>query len=68
MSKWISDVEVDDHLVDLVFLLLDDNDDKVLSVEEFGPLLTEWRHSRAFNQAAASGATIIDLKLTQPHS
>ena len=64
LSKTISDSEVDEHIADVVFLLLDDDEDQVLTSEELAPLLAEWRLSRAFMQASTSGATIIDLKLT----
>ena len=76
-SKSISDVELDDHIVDVIFLLLDQDGlitkeglitrerrDGLLSLENFSPLLAEWRLSRAFTQASAPGAAIIDLKLT----
>ena len=76
-SKSISDVEVDSHIVDVVFLLLDQEGlitqeglltkarkDGLLSKEHFSPLLAEWRLSRAFKQASDPGAAVIDLKLT----
>ena len=63
LSKWISDMEVDEHIVDVVFLLLDEDGHQLLSIENFAPLLAEWRHSRAFMQASTPGAGIIDLKL-----
>ena len=63
LSKWISGTEVDEHVVDVVFLLLDEDGHQLLSIETFAPLLSEWRHSRAFMQASTPGAGIIDLKL-----
>ena len=76
-SKSISDVEVDSHIVDVIFLLLDQEGlitqeglltkarkDGLLSKEHFSPLLSEWRLSRAFKQASDPGAAVIDLKLT----
>ena len=63
LSKWISDMEVDDHVVDVIFLLLDDDRTGVLSIDNFTPLLAEWRLSRAFMQASMPGVGIIDLKL-----
>ena len=63
LSKWISGTEVDEHVVDVVFLLLDEDGDQLLSIETFAKLLSEWRHSRAFMQASTRGAGIIDLKL-----
>ena len=57
-------METDAHIVDLIFLLFDEDEDQRLSTEELGPLLAEWRLSRAFMQATTSGAGIIDLKLS----
>jgi len=64
LSKNISDVEVDSHMLDIVYLLLDENEDHLLSIEEFSPLLADWRLSRAFMQASTSGAAIMDVKLS----
>ena len=47
-----------------MFLLLDENQDGRLNVEEFAPLLAEWRLSRAFMQASTAGASIMDIKLS----
>ena len=63
LSSCISDLEVDEHIVDVIFLLLDEDGHQLLSIEDFAPLLAEWRHSRAFEQVSTSGAGIIDLKL-----
>ena len=63
LSQWISDMEVDSHLVDVIFLLLDEDGHQLLSIQDFHPLLEEWRHSRGYLQASAPGAAIIDLKL-----
>ena len=46
-----------------MFLLLGENQDGRLKVEDFAPLLAEWRLSRAFMQASTAGASIIDIKL-----
>jgi len=64
ITNSISGIEVDSHVVDLVFLLFDDDQDERLSIEEFTPLLADWRLSRAFMQASTSGASILDLKLS----
>ena len=64
LAKSISDKDVDEHLVDIMFLLLDENQDGRLNVEEFAPLLAEWRLSRAFMQASTAGASIMDIKLS----
>ena len=56
-------MEVDDHIVDVIFLLLDEDDNQRISNEEFNPILFQWRHSRGFAQASAKGAGVIELKL-----
>jgi len=63
ISQWISDVEVDSHVVDIIWLLLDEDGHQVLSTDNLSPLLAEWRLSRGFPQATSAGAGIIDLKL-----
>jgi len=64
ISKCISDMAVDAHVVDVIFLLLDEDEDQIISREEFEPLLSDWRQSRAFATASYPGAAIVDLKLT----
>jgi len=63
LCNWISDVEVDAHIVDVVWLLLDEEGHQILSIENFSPLMADWRLSRGFPQATTPGAGIIDLKL-----
>ena len=57
-------MEVDAHVVDVIFLLLYEGQDRVISIEEFGPILYDWRHSRGFLQTSSPGSGIIDLKLS----
>ena len=64
ISNSITDMEVDSHLVDLVFILFDENQDQRMSIEEFSPILAGWRLSRSFMQASTSGASIMDLRLS----
>lgn len=63
LCNWISDVEVDAHTVDVIWLLLDEDGHQLLSIDNFAPLMAEWRLSRGFPQATTTGAGIIDLKL-----
>ena len=63
LCNWISDVEVDAHMVDVVWLLLDEEGHQILSTDNFAPLMADWRLSRGFPQATTTGAGIIDLKL-----
>ena len=64
ISRWISGVEVDAHIVDILFLLLDENENQLISSENLEPIFHEWRLSRGFLQASSQGAGIIDLKLS----
>ena len=61
-SGQISNIEVDEHLVDVLFLLLDEDEDQKLSLDELAPLIADFRLSRAFMQASASGASILEIK------
>ena len=56
-------MEVDEHIIDVVFLLLDEDQDQRMSIEEFAPILYEWRHCRGYVQASSQGAGIVDIKL-----
>ena len=64
LSKNISDVEVDSHMLDIVYLMFDEDEDNLLTLEEFAPLLADWRLSRSLMQASTKGAAILDLKLS----
>ena len=49
-------------MVDVLFLLLDEDEDQKLSLDELAPLIADFRLSRAFMQASASGASILEIK------
>ena len=57
-------MEVDSHMLDIVYLMFDEDEDHRLTLEEFSPLLADWRLSRSFMQASTSGAAILDLRLS----
>ena len=48
IAKWVANAEIDPHIVEVVYALLDDNGDRLLSIEEFSPVLFQWRKSRGF--------------------
>ena len=48
IAQWVADIEVNPHMVDVIYALLDDNDDGSLSIQEFSPVLFQWRKSRGF--------------------
>ena len=48
IANWVALEEVADHMVELIYALLDDNYDGFLSVKEFSPVLFQWRKSRGF--------------------
>jgi len=48
IAQWVAGIEVNSHMVDVIYALLDDNDDGSLSIKEFSPVLFQWRKSRGF--------------------
>lgn len=52
IAKWVANKEVSRHVIDVVFTLLDENSDDHLSIQEFQPVLFQWRHSRGFQKAS----------------
>ena len=60
IARWITGIEVDAHVVDVIFLLLDDDEDQHVRIEELAPILLHWRHSRGFLQVSSKGAGVMD--------
>ena len=52
IAKWVANRGVSDYVIDIIFTLLDEDGDAHLSIEEFKPVLFQWRHSRGFQKAA----------------
>lgn len=52
IAKWVANRGISEHIVDVIFTLLDEDGDKHLSVEEFQPVLFQWRHTRGFQKAS----------------
>jgi len=50
IAKWVVGREMDSHVVELIFTLLDEDGDRHLSVKEFVPVMFQWRHSRGFQK------------------
>jgi len=50
IAKWVAGTEIDPYVIEVLFTLLDDNDDKNLSVKEFVPVMFQWRNSRGFQK------------------
>ncbi len=52
IAFWVAHKDISDHVIDVIFTLLDENLDERLSVKEFQPVLFQWRHSRGFQKSA----------------
>ena len=50
IAKWVANSDVDPHMVEVVYALLDEDGDRNLSVKEFSPVLFQWRRSREDHQ------------------
>jgi len=61
VANWVVGTDVDHHVIDVVFCLLDDNGDRNLSTSEFNPVLFSWRHSRGFQKGSLS-VTLGNMK------
>jgi len=52
IAMWVANKDISKHVIDVIFTLLDDDGDKHLSIQEFQPVLFQWRHSRGFQKAS----------------
>ncbi len=52
IARWVANRDISEHIVDVVFTLLDEDGDEHLSIKEFQPVLFQWRHSRGFQKAS----------------
>ena len=48
IAKWVAGCDIDPHIIEVIYALLDDDGDRNLSIEEFRPVLFQWRKSRGF--------------------
>jgi len=49
IARWVAGCEIDPHLVEIVYALLDEDYDGHLSIKEFTPVFFQWRKSRGFH-------------------
>jgi len=61
VANWVVGAEVDRHVIEVVYALLDEDGDENLSTKEFNPVLFSWRHSRGFQNGALS-VTLGNMK------
>merc|ERR1712001_338138 len=52
IANWVCNQELDAHVVDVIYTLLDEDGDENLSTREFNPILFLWRHSRGFQKGS----------------
>ena len=52
ISKWVAGSKLDEHVVEVIYALLDEDGDRNLSIKEFSPVLFQWRRSRGFQNQA----------------
>lgn len=52
IAQWVAHKDVSEHVIEVIFCLLDENEDGHLSIQEFQPVLFQWRHSRGFQKAS----------------
>ena len=50
LAKGVGHQDIDPHVVDVVYSLLDENDDGNLSYKEFAPSIFQWRQFRGFKK------------------
>jgi len=50
LAKGVGHRDIDPHVVDVVYSLLDENDDGNLSFTEFAPVIFQWRQFRGFKK------------------
>jgi Ca2+-binding EF-hand superfamily protein len=48
ISSWVSQTETSDHVVELIYEILDDDEDGRLYRDDVAQVLLDWRHSRGY--------------------
>eukprot|EP00092_Neocalanus_flemingeri_P087776 GFUD01110835.1.p1 GENE.GFUD01110835.1~~GFUD01110835.1.p1 ORF type:complete len:434 (+),score=104.54 GFUD01110835.1:31-1332(+) len=61
ISQWVCTQDLDPHVIDVIYTLLDEDEDDNLSTREFNPVLFQWRHSRGFHKGSLA-MTVGSLK------
>ncbi len=52
IARWVANRDISKHVIEVIFTLLDEDEDLHLSIKEFQPVLFQWRHSRGFQKAS----------------
>jgi len=50
ISSWVSGMDTSDHIVEVLFTLLDGDEDERLQGDELTPVLKDWTHSRGYDK------------------
>jgi len=61
VANWVVGAEVDPHVIEVIYCLLDEDGDRNLSTTEFNPVLFNWRSSRGFQKGSLS-VTLGNMK------
>lgn len=48
IARWVANAEINPHIIEVIYALLDEDGDRNLSIKEFKPVLFQWRRSRGF--------------------
>ena len=56
LAKGVGHRDIDPHVVDVVYSLLDENDDGNLSYKEFAPSIFQWRQFRGFKKGSLAAS------------
>ena len=48
IARWVANSEINPHIIEVIYALLDEDGDRNLSIKEFTPVLFQWRRSRVF--------------------
>ena len=59
IGRWVADMKIEPHVVEVLYELLDEDGNKKLSVKEFSTVLFQWRNIRGFQH------TSVQLSLGQ---
>lgn len=54
VANWVIGAEIDPHVIEVIYCLLDEDGDRYLSSMEFNPVLFNWRHSRGFHKGGVN--------------
>jgi len=54
IAKWVLEKELDPHIIDVIFTLLDENFDGNICIKELQPVLFNWRASKGFDKVSVN--------------